>query len=120
MSGGDMRSGDTNKLFQLCKDFENHVRRFDDYTRRENARFDRLIEVQQKNTEAITNLADSVSQVVTETHDIVKLHRDFQGAATVGKGVQNALIWCLKWGGVLGVAAALIKVLIDNYKQPGG
>ena len=98
----EMRCTDK-KLFQLCDRFNQHVKRFEQHELNEQKSFDRLISAQQVNTEAITTLTGAVSTLVEDTTEIVKLHKDFQGAARVGKGVQGLMIWCLKWG-VIGTA----------------
>jgi len=114
--GDDMRCTDE-KLFQLCKDFDKHVDMFERHVAKEGEKFDKLIEAQQVNTQAISTLTKAVTDVVSETRDIVQLHKDFQGAARVGKGLQGFLLWGLKWGGIIGGLTAGISWLVDHFSK---
>lgn len=116
MSGKERRADDK-RLFQLCERFEQHVQRFEEYKVAEGEKFDRLIEAQQTNTTAIADITGSLSVLVNDTHDIVQITKDFQGAARVGKGVQGFLIWCMKWGAIgTGVATAVLWIA-EHFKN---
>jgi hypothetical protein len=67
-------------------------------------------ECQRKNTEAIEKL-------VVSTSDMVETYRDFQGVTRVGKGVQNLMLFLLKWGVIGTGAVASIKWLIDYFSD---
>ena len=109
------------KLFQLCRDFEEHKNRFTLHEQREIEKFDRIIQAQERNTQAIGELTIQVSDLVGDTRDIVQLHRDFQGVARVGTGVQAFSLWCLKWGGILGALGISINWIVEHFsKHPPG
>lgn len=111
--------------------FDNHVNRFDKHEQSEeawredlihrdeqqNRRFDALMASQEANTAAIADLTMQVSAVVNDTKDIVQLHKDFQGAARVGKGVQDFMLWLLKWGTIGGALAAGVHYIITHVKH---
>ena len=96
------------RLFQLCERFEQHE--LD-----ESKKFDKLIEAQKVNTDAISTLTESISKLVDDTAAIIQLHNDFQGAARVGKGIQGFMLWLLKWGAIGTGAVASITWLIDHF-----
>jgi hypothetical protein len=109
---------DTNeRLFQLCERFDKHVEMFEQHEKRDAEKFDKLIEVQQTNTDAITALTTSVASVVEGTRVIVQLTTDFQGAARVGKGVQGFMLWCLKWGAIGVGVVAIINWIIETFNH---
>ena len=110
----EMRCTDE-KLFQLCERFEQHVERFEQHERNEQQSFDKLINAQHANTEAITTLTSAVSTLVSDTSEVVQLHKNFQGAANVGRGVQGFMIWCLKWGVIGAAIVAGIDWLVDRF-----
>lgn len=96
------------RLYQLVERFEQHERSEKRVTAD-------LFKAQKANTDAISEITRSVGKLVEDTSAIVKLHRDFQGAARVGKGFQNFMLWCLKWGAIgTGVVTAL-SWLIDYF-----
>ena len=105
------------KLFQLCEKFDRHVERFDEHESREEEKFNRLIEAQQNNTQAISELTGQVSALVTDTRDIVQLHKDFRGAARVGSGIQGFVLWCMKWGGIIGGLGAALHYLVEHFSK---
>lgn len=106
------------KLYQELHDRLNkHVKRFEKHERDDVMKFDKLIAAQESNTKAINELTLSVATLVTNTVDVVQLHKDFQGAARIGKGVQGFLWWCLKWGAIgVGVATG-ISWLIEHFNS---
>lgn len=101
-----MESKDLEKrLYQLTERVEEHENKSAE-------KFDKLIEAQKVNTDAIGELTNSLLTLVKDTSSIVQLHKDFQGAARVGKGVQGFMLWCLKWGAIgVGVVAAMSWVV---------
>jgi response regulator of citrate/malate metabolism len=104
------------RLFQLCEKFEQHVARFEKHEKEESDKFDKLINAQQENTDAISELTKSVSSLVDDTSSIIQLHKDFQGAARVGRGVQGFLVWCLKWGAIGTGVVTVILWIVDKFK----
>lgn len=117
----DMPRCTDDKLFQLCNDFndhmekfDEHVQRFEDHETREEEKFIRLVEAQQKNTDAISELTGQVSSLVTDTKDIIQIHRDFQGAARIGTNLQSFLLWLAKWGVIGGALAAAGNWMIEH------
>lgn len=94
---------------QMCEKFKNHVERFEQHELDEIKKFDRLIDAQQKNTAAISELTQSVSKIIESTSAVIRLHKDFQGAARVGKGFQNFMMWLLRWGAIgTGVVSIMV------------
>lgn len=113
----DMHDG----LKSLSQRFEDHKEevhgdleelnaRFDKHETEEAKKFDAMINAVNQNTTSIDKLTD-------ETRAIVELHRDLQGTARVGKSVQNALLWLMKWGAIGTALAAFIKWAIE-FVQP--
>lgn len=98
------------RLYQLIERFEQHERSEKRVT-------SDLFKAQQANTDAIAKITDSVSKLVEDTGDIIKLHRDFQGAARVGKGVQGFLLWLLKWGVIGTGVATVVMWLIERFNH---
>jgi len=109
------------ELKSLSRRFEDHKEevhndlgeltgRFDRHESEEAKKFDAMINAVNQNTTSIDKLTD-------ETRSIVELHRDLQGTARVGKSVQNALLWLVKWGATGTALAAFIKWAID-FVQP--
>lgn len=84
--------------------------RFDRHESEVAKKFDAVINAVNQNTTSINKLTD-------ETRSIVELHRDLQGTARVGKSVQNALLWLMKWGAIGTALAAFIKWAIE-FVQP--
>ena len=109
---------DNDKLYQdLHKKFNKHVERFEAHEKDDMMKFEGLINAQQKNTEAVMKLTASVTSLVENTSAVVQLHKDFQGAARIGKGVQGFMIWCLKWGAIgTGVVTGLMW-LIEYFRN---
>lgn len=104
--------GSSDKLYQdLHARFEQHVERFEQHEMDDVMKFDKLVAAQQRNTDAVSNLTISVTSLVENTSSVVQLHKDLQGAARVGKGVQNFMLWLLKWGFIgAGISAAIMWV----------
>jgi len=109
---------DNEKLYQELNDKLNkHVERFEAHVKDDMMKFEGLITAQQKNTEAVTELTASVTSLVENTSAIVQLHKDFEGAARIGKGVQGFMIWCLKWGAIgTGVVTGLMW-LVEHFRN---
>lgn len=61
-----------------------------------------LVLCTRQNTDAVTRLAD-------ETHGVVQLHKDMQGAARIGVNVQKIITWVIKWPLIGGGALALYE-----------
>lgn len=105
---GDKERRSEDKLLELYDRFELHEAEGA-------AKFDKLIAVQQMNAESIAKLTASLATLVEDTGGIIQLHKDFQGTARIGKGVQNFMLWCLKWGAIgLGVVSGL-NWLIEHF-----
>jgi hypothetical protein len=115
--GDDLNRCTDQKLFQLCKDFKEHQARFERHEERETATFGRILDAQHENTKAIGDLTGQITSLVTETRASVQLTRDLEGITRVGGGVQKFVLWCLKWGGILGGLGVGISWIIDHFSR---
>ena len=105
---GDKERRSEDKLLELYDRFELHEAEGA-------AKFDKLLAAQQMNADNVAELTAAVSTLVKDTEGIIQLHKDFQGTARVGKGVQNFMLWCLKWGLIgTGVVSGL-NWLIEHF-----
>lgn len=101
--GGEMaRRFSDEQLTEMYDELKDLSQRFDKHEVEETKKFDAMINAVNQNTASIDKLTD-------ETRAIVELHRDLQGTARVGKSVQSALLWLLKWGTVGTALAAAVK-----------
>lgn len=100
------------QVTELHQRLDDHAERFKEYDKN----FELLLNAQQGNTEAITQLTASVSSLVEDTRAVVQLHKDFQGAARVGKGLQGFMTWCLKWGAIGAGVVAGINWLLEHFR----
>jgi len=116
--GDDVARCTDEKLFQLCKDFEEHKERFEKHEQRETATFGKILEAQHENTIAIGALTGQVTELVKDTRDIVRLHRDFQGAARIGGGMKKFALWCVGVGGFVGSIGAGLYWLVEYLGKP--
>lgn len=103
------------RLFQLCEAFDAHVLKFEEHERKEEETRGQLLSSQHDNARAVGELTDQIIELVKDTRDIVKLHRDFQGVARLGKGIQDFMFWCLKVGGIVGAIGLLLTYIVDHY-----
>lgn len=110
-------SNSDERIIELCEKFEEHVERFEQHELREDEKFDKLIDAQSTNTDAISKLTDSVSSLVDDTGAIIKLHKDFQGAARIGTGVQSFMLWLLKWGAIGTGTVTALTYVINHFKH---
>ena len=117
MAEGDEVRCTDNKLFELCQKFDDHVELFKKHVLDDHVKFNNMIDAQIANTDAITSLTTQVSEVVINTSAIVQLHKDFQGAACIGSGVQRFLVWCLKWGGIFGGIGFAVKWTVEYFTK---
>ncbi len=107
----EMRFSDE-KLFQLHRDFNEHVIECEKRFTAGDKQFEQLIDVTSQNTVAMTSL-------IEETRAVVQLYKDVQGVARVGKGVQTFGFWLLKWpligGGLYALFSWVVKHLPDSF-----
>ena len=102
---------DDETIIKHLERFESHLERFEQHEINEEQNFNKLVKTQLMNTDAISSIATSVQELVDDTKSIVQLHKDFQGAARLGNGLQKFLIWVLKWGAIgTGVATTIVWV----------
>jgi ferritin-like metal-binding protein YciE len=95
---------------EVHTDLEELNTRFDKHKTEAAKKFDAMINAVNQNTTSIDKLTD-------ETQEIVELHRDLQGTARVGKSVQNALLWLVKWGAIGTALAAVIEWVLIFMKS---
>lgn len=100
------------RLYQLVERFEQHEEN-------EEQVIADLFKSQQANTDAIAEITRSVSRLVDDTSDVIRLHRDLQGAARVGKGIQGFMLWCLKWGTIGVGIAATVTWIVEKFNHAG-
>lgn len=78
------------ELINFHNQFTAHIEEYRERSRREDERFQMLLDSQERTITAL-NL------VVEETSGLVQLSKDWQGAARIGSGIQKFGIWLLKW-----------------------
>lgn len=119
------------QLSELRQDFDTHVesheqfvKRFDKHEQGEEAwriqqgdRMDAMLTAQEHNTQAISELTTHVSSLVTDTKDIIQLHKDFQSTARVGSKIQDLIVWLMKAGGILAALGAGIHYVVTHLKH---
>ena len=66
----------------------------------------------------LSKIDTAIKTVEISTQGIVQLHKDIQAAARLGKGLQNFLIWCIKWGGIWAAIAIAINWVVNNAPRP--
>lgn len=103
------------KLDSQVERLNDHLERFEDHEAEDHKKFQRLLEAQQKNTDALSDLTESVSYVVEGTASLIRLHKDFQGAARLGSGMQKFMLWMLKWGIVGTGVVAGIRWISEHF-----
>jgi hypothetical protein len=108
---------DDERFFKLCERFEQHVERFEKHEQREAEKFDMLIQSMQTNTDTVGEICKQVSQLTQDTRDVIQLHRDFKGAARLGKGAQGFFLWLLKWGAIGAGLVAIGNWLLDHFSS---
>ena len=81
------------KLSEFHSEFKDHVQQCTQRFDEGDAQFKLLMEAQRKNTEVITCL-------VTETREVIRLHRDWKGFTRIGGAAQRAWLWLAKWGAI--------------------
>lgn len=107
----DMRFSDE-MLTQFKDEFTAHIEKYEERIKTDDARFGSIIDLQHQNAEAIKTLID-------ETRDVVRIHRDLQGVARVGIGLQKFMVWCLKFGFIGGGVAAIVAWVIHYLEKVG-
>ena len=108
--GGRRFSGE--ELLSMKEDIAMLSKRLDGHILQEEQKFNSMIEAVQENTKSINILT-------SETRSIVELHRDFSGAARVGKGIQSFLLWVVKWGVIGSAIGACINWIIKTGNLHG-
>lgn len=112
-----MNEEESKRVLELCEQFEDHLERFEQHEVHNEQNYNKLIEAQRVNTESIHRITHSIEDLVNDTKSIVQLHKDFQGAARLGNGLQKFLVWVLKWGAIgTGTATAIIWVT-DHFNK---
>ena len=107
----------TKILDDLSDQIESHVAAFEAHQIKQSNKFDMLCNLQQSNTEAISNLTASVSSLVHETSAIIKLHKDFQGAVRIGGGMQRFMVWMLRWGAIGAAVVATVHYITKHFNE---
>lgn len=110
-------SSQENSLYQLSERLDRHIAESNNKIQQSEDQYNRLINAQQENAKAISKLTESVSSLVEDTREVIKLYRDFQGAARVGERLQDFMFWLLKWGAIGAGIAACINWIITHFKS---
>ena len=105
------------EVAELKGQLDQHVLNFEEYKSQEADKFNKLLSTQQNNTDAISKLTASLATLVDDTSAVVQLQKDFAGAARVGKGVQDFMIWCMKWGAIGVGTATCIAWVIQKFNH---
>ena len=88
------------KLAQFHGEFKDHIAEYKERQKSQDECIQKLIEAQQKNT-------DAISTIIEDTREVLQLHRDLQAATRVGISAQKFAIWLTKWGAIgAGLAVA--------------
>lgn len=88
------------QLTEMYNDFEL-------YKEEQEVRWGQIAALVERNTQAIERLSDN-------TEDVVRLHRDLQGAARIGIGLPRVFGWLASLGASGSVVAAAVTYLIDK------
>jgi len=99
------------ELTRLREEFESHRDRQED-------RWEQLALMVEQNTEATRAVALSIESIALSTEGVVKLYRDFQGAARVGLGVRRFIAWLIALGAGGATIAAAILYFMDKLGLP--
>ncbi len=84
---------DAEKLLLLEKKLDDHMQEFDRHREEEDARWEHLLELTEKNTQISTANAKSIENLASSTHDMVEAWNNTNGALKVGAAVGNFLKW---------------------------
>lgn len=90
---------------------------FSEHRVQESDRWDRMLSITEENATAINLVAVSLKELTADTKEIVQLHKDIQGAARIGSGLQRFILWCLKWGGIIGTLGAAIHYITEYLSK---
>lgn len=77
-------------LRKFHSEFIAHVDQYNQDKADDKARFQKLFDAQEKNTQAIADL-------IEETRGVIELQKNIQAAAKLGNGVQQFGLWLAKW-----------------------
>lgn len=67
--------------------------------------------------EQFEEILSCLKNLQQDTSGIVQLHRDWQGAARIGNGIQKLFTWLLKWGTIGTILATMIKWLATHFND---
>lgn len=98
------------KLEQLHQEFKAHIHECKESKEQYKKQFEVLISAQQKNT-------DEISILIKETRGIIQLHQDIQGAARIGKSLQEFGLRLAKWGTVGIALGTAWNLWLDHLKE---
>ena len=99
-------------LLKLRVSLETHVQANNKRNQELDSRIDKLIDIQEKNTE-------TVNELIEETRGIVELHKDFQSLARVGIGLQRFAGWIAKFGLAGATIAGALHWFSNNLEKLG-
>jgi len=94
----------------LQTELEKHVKECQERFRRIDERIDRLIDSQERCTVALEQLAK-------DTHGVVELYKNAQGAMTLGVNIQRFGLWLIKWPLIGAGIYAMYKWTIEHLEK---
>jgi hypothetical protein len=110
---------DTERILQMCDDFENYKKSHDDTKEFQQKFYQEFINHCETEAERSVMILQKIESLDESTKDVVKLHRDIQGAASVGMTVQKFIVWVGKFGAIGVGLAWLVQALSDYFcKHP--
>lgn len=86
-------SSNDEKLLMLEQKLDSHILEFDRHREEEDARWEHLIEITEKNAKISQDNATSIANLANSTHDMVEAWNNTNGAIKVGAAVGKFLKW---------------------------
>ena len=95
---------------EVRKDIAEIKKQMEDHIQEESVKADSMFSMIRANTQAITAQTKNCETILT-------LQRDIQGAARIGSGVKDFLMWLGKFGVLGGGAVAVVMYILDKFKD---
>lgn len=95
------------ELSNFHKQFEQHVKVYEERVKTDDARHESLLIAQEAN-------AAQLKQLISNTKEIVDLYGDMKGAAKVGMALQRFGLWLAKWGIIGTMLMAIWRWIVEH------